>query len=174
MVDIARVPADLARHVHLAVNFLLTPYSVSYILVDCSPLMHRRIQQYRRMLRKWGFEKNVGQQEWDQALAIVRKRKAEGKDTQLTIDGKVISAKRLDKRSRRPDVRNSVQAFSAASDLPSEANAIIVASTPPSINAIATNTRQVLGTPTQLVLAKLPFIQSWNSIVSTCKACLSV
>lgn len=52
---------------------------------------------------KWGFEKNVRAQDWAVALPAVRKRKQEGKETELRINNKLISTKRLKKRMGRSD-----------------------------------------------------------------------
>ncbi|RSL89694.1 hypothetical protein CDV31_015819 [Fusarium ambrosium] len=57
--------------------------------------------QYVRKLESWGFKKNSSKEKWEHAAAVVRKRKAEGKETELQMNGKVISTKRLRKEFGR-------------------------------------------------------------------------
>ncbi|KAH8679269.1 Clr5 domain-containing protein [Ilyonectria robusta] len=58
-------------------------------------------KQYVRKLKAWGMKKNVSRHQWKQSVSLVQKRKAEGKETKLTIDGMVISAKRMKKEMGR-------------------------------------------------------------------------
>ncbi|RSL80942.1 hypothetical protein CEP51_006197 [Fusarium floridanum] len=57
--------------------------------------------QYVRKLERWGFKKNSSKEEWEHAAAVVRKRKSEGKETELEMNGKVISTKKLRKEFGR-------------------------------------------------------------------------
>ncbi|RTE83504.1 hypothetical protein BHE90_001985 [Fusarium euwallaceae] len=57
--------------------------------------------QYVRKLESWGFKKNSSKEKWEHAAAVVRKRKAEGKETELQMNGKVISTKKLRKEFGR-------------------------------------------------------------------------
>jgi hypothetical protein len=52
-------------------------------------------------LAAWGFQKNVRALDWAAAFPVVEKRKHEGKETELRINNKVISTKRLKKRMGR-------------------------------------------------------------------------
>jgi hypothetical protein len=63
--------------------------------------MDRKKQYIRKVTVNWGFRKNTKKEEWEQASALVLKRKAEGKLTQLTIHGKIISDKRSKREIRR-------------------------------------------------------------------------
>ncbi|RFN45206.1 hypothetical protein FIE12Z_10557 [Fusarium flagelliforme] len=56
---------------------------------------HATEKQYvRKVTVIWKLRKNTKKEEWEQASALVLKRKAEGKLTQLTIHGKIIPDKK--------------------------------------------------------------------------------
>ncbi|KAL2671372.1 hypothetical protein Neosp_013957 [[Neocosmospora] mangrovei] len=57
--------------------------------------------QYVRKLESWGFKKNSSKEKWEHAAAVFRKRKLEGKETELQMNGKVISTKKLRKELGR-------------------------------------------------------------------------
>lgn len=57
--------------------------------------------QYVRKLDSWDFKKNSSKKEWGHAVAVVQKRKLEGKETELQMNGKVISTKKLRKELGR-------------------------------------------------------------------------
>lgn len=129
-----------------------------------------RKPQYILRLRKWGFGKNIRQHEWDQAIAEVRQRETRGKDTQLIIEGKFISAKQLKKRIRRNDAKSRVAGPSH------ETRVAIIASTPPSCGSptmttrSATGARPASGTLPLALTVKMPFLRAWDSFGSLCKA----
>jgi hypothetical protein len=65
---------------------------------------------------------------------LVRKRIAEGKDTQLIINDKKISGERVQKHLRRTEVSKGAGAIAS-----SEKTVTIVASTPPASNPATTS-----------------------------------
>ncbi|RSM14962.1 hypothetical protein CEP52_001098 [Fusarium oligoseptatum] len=87
--------------------------------------------QYVRKLESWGFKKNSSKEKWEHAAAMVRKRKSEGKETELQMNGKVISTKKLRKEFGRYAYMQSfswVPPVGLGNDLEG-----VVARTPPSI-----------------------------------------
>ncbi|RMJ20186.1 hypothetical protein CDV36_000054 [Fusarium kuroshium] len=85
--------------------------------------------QYVRKLERWAFKKNSSKEEWEHAAAVVRKRKSEGKETELQMNGKVISTKRLRKEFGR---YANLPSFSAAPPIdPDHDLEGVVARTPP-------------------------------------------
>lgn len=126
--------------------------------------------QYILRLRKWGLEKNIRQHEWDRAVEIVRKRKAEGKLTQLTIEDKPVSVERVEKRLRRKGAQ------SRDSGPSHETEVMIIASTPRSGGSATMATRSAIGNRlasgalARALTVKMPFIQAWESFGSLCKA----
>ncbi|KAF5608355.1 ankyrin protein [Fusarium pseudoanthophilum] len=58
-------------------------------------------QYIRKVNVNWKLQKNYTKEKWQHAGALVEKRQAEGKLTELRIDGKVISEKRRKKELRR-------------------------------------------------------------------------
>lgn len=57
--------------------------------------------QYVRKLKRWKIEKNSTCDKWKFASIQTQKRKLEGKETEITINGKPISAKKLRKEMSR-------------------------------------------------------------------------
>lgn len=57
--------------------------------------------QYERQFKKWGFRKNLAPNEWQFVSRRIEKRKREGKDTDLRIDGVAIPEKKLRKAITR-------------------------------------------------------------------------
>ncbi|KAH7000485.1 ankyrin repeat-containing domain protein [Ilyonectria destructans] len=90
-------------------------------------------KQYVRKLKAWGMKKNVSSHQWKQSVSLVQKRKALGKETKLTIDGMVISAKKMKKEMGRYSYpqygHGGMSAVSTSTSLG------IIAYTPPSDNA---------------------------------------
>ncbi|EKJ68001.1 hypothetical protein FPSE_11812 [Fusarium pseudograminearum CS3096] len=68
--------------------------------------MHREKQYIRKVTVNWKLRKNTKKEEWEQASALVLKRKAEGKPTELTIHGKIIPDKKRKKEIRRYAPKN--------------------------------------------------------------------
>jgi len=61
-----------------------------------------RKSQYIGRLAKWRFKKYSNKAEWEYAEAQLRKRKDEGgKDTEIIMNGKLISTKKLKKELAR-------------------------------------------------------------------------
>ncbi|KAL6399313.1 hypothetical protein AUP68_17859 [Ilyonectria robusta] len=89
-------------------------------------------KQYLRKLKAWGMKKNVSSHQWKQSVSLVQKRKAEGKETKLTIDGMVISAKRMKKEMGRYSYPQ--YGHGGMSAVPTCASLGIIACTPPSDN----------------------------------------
>ncbi|KAL2036493.1 hypothetical protein N7G274_010759 [Stereocaulon virgatum] len=57
--------------------------------------------QYIRQLKKWGFEKNSSADQWKQVAKVVRKRKHEGKDSEVFIRNDRVSTPKLRKEISR-------------------------------------------------------------------------
>ncbi|UPL00340.1 hypothetical protein LCI18_011274 [Fusarium solani-melongenae] len=57
--------------------------------------------QYVRKLKNWGMEKNSTNQKWKVAAQQVQKRKLEGKETEILINGRLVPWKKLRKATAR-------------------------------------------------------------------------
>lgn len=57
--------------------------------------------QYERWFKKWKFHKNRKSRDWKSASRIIEKRKRDGKESDLYIDGVLISKKRICKETSR-------------------------------------------------------------------------
>ncbi|KAL1628555.1 hypothetical protein SLS56_005787 [Neofusicoccum ribis] len=57
--------------------------------------------KYERQFRKWNFRKNLNEKEWRAVVRRINKRKAQGKESQLRIDGILVTAKKLKKATAR-------------------------------------------------------------------------
>jgi UDP-2,3-diacylglucosamine pyrophosphatase LpxH len=57
--------------------------------------------QYVRKLKKWRLEKNSTKDKWEFAASQVQKRRLEGKETEVIINGRLVSAKKLKKEMAR-------------------------------------------------------------------------
>lgn len=78
-------------------NFQAT-YSSPPSLIMCHTLIRiPSAGQFERQIQKWCFRKNLTQVEWQFAVRRIKKRKREGKDTELAIDGMPIASKKLKK-----------------------------------------------------------------------------
>ncbi|KAH8662646.1 ankyrin repeat-containing domain protein [Ilyonectria robusta] len=86
--------------------------------------------QYVRKLDGWNMRKNFKKEEWEHADALVRKRKAAGKDTELVISGRVIEGKKRRKALNRYAVLPTF--FQAASTKFETGHDEVTARTPPS------------------------------------------
>lgn len=71
----------------------------------------RKPQYIRKVNVNWKLQKNYTKEKWQHASALVEKRQAEGKLTKLSIDGKLISEKRLKKELRRYHVSQVEEEF---------------------------------------------------------------
>ncbi|RYC92934.1 hypothetical protein BFJ63_vAg4359 [Fusarium oxysporum f. sp. narcissi] len=86
-------------------------------------------QYIRKVNVNWKLQKNYTKEKWRHAGVLVEKRQAEGKLTELSIDGKVISEKRRKKELRR------YHALQVGENFASTNTCGVVASTPPSSNS---------------------------------------
>ncbi|KAI8650323.1 Clr5 domain-containing protein [Fusarium keratoplasticum] len=74
--------------------------------------------QYIRKLGNWNMKKYSSKEDWKHADTLIRKRKVEGKDTEIFMNGKLVSAKKLKKElgryawqqtcGQQPSVKNSL------------------------------------------------------------------
>ncbi|RSL62978.1 hypothetical protein CEP53_004589 [Fusarium sp. AF-6] len=62
---------------------------------------HASKAQYIRQLGEWNIKKYSTKKDWKHADALVRKRKIDGKETEILMNGKLISAKKLKKELGR-------------------------------------------------------------------------
>ncbi|KAF4441718.1 hypothetical protein FACUT_2456 [Fusarium acutatum] len=92
--------AQRLRITELYVNQDKTLDEVIQVMTESG--FHTTKPQYIRKINvNWKLQKNYTREKWQHASALVTKREAEGKITQLSIDGKVISEKRRKKELRR-------------------------------------------------------------------------
>ncbi|OMP83543.1 hypothetical protein BK809_0004924 [Diplodia seriata] len=57
--------------------------------------------QYERQFKKWGFRKNLTPSEWQRVSRCTNKRKRDGKETDLKIDGIQVPPKKVNKAISR-------------------------------------------------------------------------
>ncbi|KAF5723230.1 ankyrin protein [Fusarium mundagurra] len=92
--------AQRPRITELYVNQDKTLDEVIQIMAESG--FHATKPQYIRKVNvNWKLQKNYTKEKWQHASALVAKRQAEGKLTELRIDGKVISEKRRKKELNR-------------------------------------------------------------------------
>ncbi|KAG4271472.1 hypothetical protein FPRO04_10912 [Fusarium proliferatum] len=72
-----------------------------YNMVQNYNFLATRRAQYIRQLGKWELKKNATQDDWKCAKALIRKRKVEGKETEIMINGNVVAMKKLKKELGR-------------------------------------------------------------------------
>ena len=92
-------------------NFHATwvPNSLS---LDLGSSWSLRKAQYERQLAMWKFRKNLTGDEWGFAIDRMEKRKRDGKETELFVDGFRVPVKRIKKEiSRRPRPNDTGMAF---------------------------------------------------------------
>ncbi|KAH6613402.1 ankyrin repeat-containing domain protein [Chaetomium tenue] len=88
--------------------------------------------QYVRKLKQWGLEKNSTKEKWEFAASQVQKRRLEGKDTEVIINGRPVPAKKLKKEmARYASGESSVEKVSAA---PADGSHAVTVQTPPAAN----------------------------------------
>lgn len=63
---------------------------------------HDSKSQYVLQLSKWNVGKYSSRNVWTSAAALIRKRKLEGKQTEIHVDGKKVPEKKLRKALSRP------------------------------------------------------------------------
>ncbi|WKT40569.1 Ankyrin repeat [Fusarium oxysporum f. sp. vasinfectum] len=120
--------AQRARITELYVNQDNTLDDVIHIMAE-SGFHATKAQYIRKVNVNWKMQKNYTKGKWQHASALVTKREAEGKITELSIDGKVISEKRRKKELRRYNVSPVEEEFA------SNTTSGVVAYTPPSSNS---------------------------------------
>jgi hypothetical protein len=79
-----------------------------------------RKAQYERRFKAWGFQKNKKKDDWELVAFKVKKRKKEGKLSEVTMDGKPVPAKRLRKELSRYGYKADFQPGSYGSNCSSE------------------------------------------------------
>ncbi|KAJ4313621.1 hypothetical protein N0V84_009329 [Fusarium piperis] len=62
---------------------------------------HASRAQYIRKLGTWNIKKYSSKDNWKRADGLIRKRKVDGKDTEIVMNGKLVSAKKLKKELGR-------------------------------------------------------------------------
>ncbi|RMJ09664.1 hypothetical protein CDV36_010695 [Fusarium kuroshium] len=91
--------------------------------------------QYIRRLDSWKMRKYSTKEEWEYVHSLVRKRKLEGKESEIIMDGKPISVKKLKKELGRYGQPSSSE--KPCSSLPEDALEGIVACTPPTTTSVS-------------------------------------
>ncbi|KAH6967929.1 ankyrin repeat-containing domain protein [Ilyonectria sp. MPI-CAGE-AT-0026] len=86
--------------------------------------------QYVRKLKNWGMEKYINGEKWKIAFNLMQKRKRSGKETELSIDGKVIPLKKMKKEMGRYSY--SQCGLGGLPATPTDSSSGIIAYTPPS------------------------------------------
>ncbi|KAI3588778.1 ankyrin repeat-containing domain protein [Fusarium oxysporum f. sp. albedinis] len=120
--------AQRSRITELYVNQDKTLDEVIQIMAETN--FHATKPQYIRKVNvNWKLQKNYTKEKWRHAGVLVEKRQAEGKLTELSIDGKVISEKRRKKELRR------YHALQVGENFASTNTCGVVAPTPPSSNS---------------------------------------
>ncbi|KAF5690237.1 ankyrin protein [Fusarium circinatum] len=120
--------AQRPRITELYVNQDKTLDEVIQIMAESG--FHATKPQYIRKVNvNWKLQKNYTKEKWQQATALVKKRQAEGKLTELRIDGQVISEKRRKKELRRYHALQVEEDFEVGTSTFG-----VVASTPPVLN----------------------------------------
>ncbi|KAF4948082.1 hypothetical protein FGADI_9869 [Fusarium gaditjirri] len=132
MPQVTRIPpalwdAQRPRITELYVNQDKTLDEVIQIMAE-SGFHATKAQYIRKVNVNWKLQKNYTKEKWLHASALVAKREAEGKITELSIDGKVISEKKRKKELRRYHASQTEEDFVGTS------NCGVVAFTPPSSN----------------------------------------
>ncbi|KAG5798677.1 hypothetical protein H9Q69_002253 [Fusarium xylarioides] len=125
--------AQRPRITELYVNQDKTLDEVIQIMADSG--FHATKPQYIRKVNvNWKLQKNYTKEKWQHASALVAKRQAEGKLTELRIDGKVISEKRQRKEVRRYHasqveaelVRTNIDGVVACTPPPSNSRVVLI------------------------------------------------
>ncbi|CAG9982408.1 unnamed protein product [Clonostachys byssicola] len=85
--------------------------------------------QYIRKLASWKIKKNATSIDWKKAAIIIDKRKRQGKESEIYVDGKLIPSKKMKKETARhwPSYLESIEMSAHEIDLPGD----FVVQTPP-------------------------------------------
>ncbi|KAH7486234.1 hypothetical protein FOMA001_g4206 [Fusarium oxysporum f. sp. matthiolae] len=144
--------AQRSRITELYVNQDKTLDEVIQIMAETN--FHATKPQYIRKVNvNWKLQKNYTKEKWRHAGVLVEKRQAEGKLTELSIDGKVISEKRRKKELRR------YHALQVGENFASTNTCGVVAPTPPSSNSKV------------VLISHLPWLnfrESFNNLMFLC------
>ena len=81
--------------------------------------------QYETQLKKWDFRKNMTNKEWDYTLLRMRKRKFDGKESDVYFNGSKVPEKKLKKQMSRHFPLTQDQLFDTT-PIPSTPEAITV------------------------------------------------
>lgn len=65
--------------------------------------------QYVRKLKQWRLEKNSTKEKWEFAASQVQKRRLEGKETEVIINGRPVPAKKLKEMARYASCESSLE-----------------------------------------------------------------
>ena len=104
--------------------------------------------QYETQLRKWNIRKNLTNEEWNYTLLQVRKRKFDGKESDVYLNGRMVAEKRVKKEMSRHFTLTQEQSFGTVS-IPSTPEAITVSTPNATVPAAAGN----------MILYNLPYFQ---------------
>ncbi|KAG4275871.1 hypothetical protein FPRO04_07990 [Fusarium proliferatum] len=152
----ARIPSDLweaqrPRITELYVDQDKTLDEVIQIMAESG--FHATKPQYIRKVNvNWKLQKNYTKEKWRHIIALVEKRKAEGKLTEISIHGHAVSEKKMKKELRRYHISQ------VGEDLVSTSHSGVVAFTPPSSNSIVVLTNG---------LPWLKFRERFNNLVKS-------
>ncbi|KAF5012913.1 hypothetical protein FDECE_1047, partial [Fusarium decemcellulare] len=114
------------------------------ILMESTYRFYASKAQYIRQLKKWGVEKYSTNEKWKSAAEQVQKRKLEGKETEILINGTPVPWKKLKKEMARYAAAQAKVAEESAGP-----SAGVIARTPP---------REEIYTPS-IEMADMPWFQ---------------
>ncbi|MCJ1349153.1 hypothetical protein MMC31_007389 [Peltigera leucophlebia] len=94
--------------------------------------------QYETQLKKWDFRKNMTKKEWDYTLLRMRKRKFDGKESDVYFNGSKVPEKKVKKQMSRHFSLIQEQFFDTA-PIPSTPEAITVATPQATVDLAASS-----------------------------------
>ncbi|KAH6973072.1 ankyrin repeat-containing domain protein [Ilyonectria sp. MPI-CAGE-AT-0026] len=129
-----RIPDVLwDRHKEQICDLYLNKNMQLKVIMDCMAKEHgfsATKAQFVRKLEVWGIKKNHTKEAWIYAEAMHQKRKREGKDSEVLIDGKLVPQKRMKKElGRYGNYKNVFQTLLATAEQAPEG---VIVRTPPS------------------------------------------
>ena len=104
--------------------------------------------QYETQLKKWNIRKNLTNEEWNYTLLQVRKRKFDGKESDVYLNGRVVPEKRIKKEMSRHFTLTQEQFLDTVS-IPSTPEAITVSTPAATVSTAAGN----------IIFRNLPYFQ---------------
>jgi hypothetical protein len=78
-------------------------------VTSAEPLQSK--SQYSRQFKSWKFRKNIKDDEWKFVQARVQKRKRDGKESNVYVDGVLMPATKMRKEVARHDWRNVYERY---------------------------------------------------------------